>query len=177
MNQCKRALINQCKWGLPKLSQIRFLCLVSSLHHHSSHTYHYSTPLWSLSKLGTQMDYPIMPQPMISCPKTPHVTYIGATLPPISTKLLKLIKQGTFIEMAELLSESLGHFPSDEDRQVVKPKCRMVTYIIEWLQCFGTYITIIIIMEAAFQGSRFARLPKSYHSSKSRISGGLLVGV
>ena len=40
--------------------------------------------------------------------KDPHVTYIGAALPLISTKLLKRIEQRNFIEMAELL-ESLGY--------------------------------------------------------------------
>ena len=44
--------------------------------------------------------------------------------------------------MADLLPESLEHFSSDEDRQVVKPKRHMVTDIVEWLQCFGTYSTV-----------------------------------
>ena len=76
-------------------------------------------------------------------PKDPHITYIGAALPPISTKLLQRIEQGTFTGMAELLPESLGHLSSDEDRQVVKPKCHMVSDIVKWLQCFGTCIAII----------------------------------
>ena len=45
--------------------------------------------------------------------------------------------------MVELLPESLGHFPSNEDHPAVKPKRRMVSDIVEWLQCFGTYIAII----------------------------------
>ena len=47
----------------------------------------------------------------------------------------------------------------------------MVTDIIEWLQCFGHHIT-----EAACQGSRFARLPKSYYSGISRRSGDCWLG-
>ena len=47
--------------------------------------------------------------------KDSHVTYSGAPLPPISTNLLKRIKEGTFIELAEILSEGLGHLSSDED--------------------------------------------------------------
>ena len=45
--------------------------------------------------------------------------------------------------MAELLPENLGHLSSDEDHQVFKPKRRMVSDIVEWLQCYGTYIAII----------------------------------
>ena len=54
--------------------------------------------------------------------KDPSVVHIGAALPPISTKLLKRIEQGNFIEMAELLPESLGHLALDDDQHVVKPK-------------------------------------------------------
>ena len=74
----------------------------------------------------------------------PSIVHIGAALPPISTKLLKKrIEQGNFIEMAELLPESLGHLASDDDQHVVKPKRRVISDIVEWLQCFGTYIAII----------------------------------
>ena len=75
--------------------------------------------------------------------KDPSVVHIGAALPPIFTKLLKRIEQGNFIEMAELLPESLGHLASDDDQHVVKPKRRVISDIVEWLQCFGTYIAII----------------------------------
>ena len=41
--------------------------------------------------------------------KDPNVVHNGADLPSISIKLLKQIEQGNFIEIAELLPESLGH--------------------------------------------------------------------
>ena len=70
--------------------------------------------------------------------------HIGATLPPISGKLIKRIEQGHFIEMAELLPESLGQIATDDDQPAPpKPKWRPVSDIVEWLQCFGTYIAIV----------------------------------
>ena len=45
--------------------------------------------------------------------------------------------------MAELLPVNLGHLASDDDQHVVKPKRRIILNIVEWLQCFGTYIAII----------------------------------
>ena len=45
------------------------------------------------------------------------------TLPPIFGKLIKRIEQKNFIEMAELLPESLRHIATDDDQPVVsKPK-------------------------------------------------------
>ena len=41
--------------------------------------------------------------------KDPSIVQTGAALLPISTKFHKQIEQGNFIEMAELLPESLGH--------------------------------------------------------------------
>ena len=46
--------------------------------------------------------------------KEPNVVHTGAVLPHISTKLLKQIEQDNFIEMAELLPESLGHLASPQ---------------------------------------------------------------
>ena len=48
--------------------------------------------------------------------KDSDVIYIGAALPPISGKLVKRVEQGSFIEMAELLPESLGHLTIDDDQ-------------------------------------------------------------
>ena len=60
--------------------------------------------------------------------------HIGPTLPPISGKLIKRIEQGNFIEMAELLPESLGHIATDDNQPAVpNPKRRPVSDIVEWL--------------------------------------------
>ena len=81
----------------------------------------------------------------VTSKKDPNVIHIGAALPPISGKLIKRIEQGSFIEMTELLPESLGHLVTDDDQSAVSkpPKRRIVLGIVEWLQCFGTYIAII----------------------------------
>ena len=50
--------------------------------------------------------------------------------------------------MAELLPDRLGVSadPSlegdKEERQEQKPKCRQVTNILEWIQCFGIYMAV-----------------------------------
>ena len=75
--------------------------------------------------------------------KDSNVIHIGPALPPISEKLIKWIERGNFIEMAELLPESLGHITDEDQPAVPKSKRRPVSDIVEWLQCFGTYIAIV----------------------------------
>ena len=41
--------------------------------------------------------------------------------------------------------QTLGQLASDDDQHVVKPKRRVISDIVEWLQCFGTYIATHII--------------------------------
>ena len=146
--------VRQCAYMLPLLTQ-QMDTLHTPLRHNlpyvvldqlppPSHISH--IPQFNIPPAGNSVSIPESPCNAPTDdrqPKDPHVTYIGAALLPISTKLLQRIEQGTFIEMAELLPESLGHLSSDEDRQVVKPKRRMVSDIVEWLQCFGLYIAII----------------------------------
>ena len=63
---------------------------------------------------------------------------------PISGKLVKRVEQGSFIEIAELLLESLGHLTIDDDQPATpKPRRQAISGIVEWLQCFGTYIAIV----------------------------------
>ena len=46
--------------------------------------------------------------------------------------------------MSELLPESLGQITSEDNQSALtKPRRRVVSDIVEWLQCFGTYIAII----------------------------------
>ena len=68
--------------------------------------------------------------------KDSSVIHIRPALPPISKKLIKRIEQGNFIEMAELLPESLGHITDEDQPAVAKSKRRPVSDIVEWLQCF-----------------------------------------
>ena len=57
-------------------------------------------------------------------------------------KLVKKITDGEFVEMADLLLDKLA---SSEDNELTKSlkKRRIVTDIIEWVRCFGLYISII----------------------------------
>ena len=70
--------------------------------------------------------------------------FIGLGLPPIAKKLFERIEAGSFIEMAELLPENLNLFTTtDADQSIYKIKRRVVTNIVEWLQCFSTYVAIV----------------------------------
>ena len=112
--------------------------------------------------------------------KHPNVVHIGAALLPICIKLLKQIEQGNFIEMAELLPENLGHLATDDDQLVVKPKRWIILDIVEWLQCFGTYIAIIYIyiyVELTYHSNWIARLSRPYNTGISRVSRRFLAGV
>ena len=67
---------------------------------------------------------------------------VGVSYPPVPNKLVKKIRDGEFLETADLLPERLG---ADGDNDPVKSskKRRGVTNILEWVRCFGLYISII----------------------------------
>ena len=74
-----------------------------------------------------------------------HVT-IGAGLPPIPPKLVAKIESGKFVDMAELLPDRWGAARSlagDESLRAPKSRRRTVTTILEWVQCFSIYLTVI----------------------------------
>ena len=67
---------------------------------------------------------------------------LGTSYPPVPCKLVKKITDGEFVEMADLLLDKLA---SSGDNELTKSskKRRIVTDIIEWVRCFGLYISII----------------------------------
>ena len=67
---------------------------------------------------------------------------VGASYPPVPNKLVKRIRDGEFIEMADLLPERLGA-GGDNDPVKSSKKWRTVTNILEWVRCFGPCISII----------------------------------
>ena len=77
--------------------------------------------------------------------KTNSLVYIASGLPSIPAKLVKRIQEGQFVEMAELSSMQLGSSDTldEEKSKGSKLKLHEVTNIVEWVQCFGTYIAII----------------------------------
>lgn len=76
--------------------------------------------------------------------KDPTSIHLGGGLPPVPGKLAKKIEQGHFIEMAELLPERLSsHCDIDDQNKATKPKHKVITSILEWMQCFGIYVAVI----------------------------------
>jgi len=71
--------------------------------------------------------------------------YIGGGIPPIPEKLVHCIQKGNFIDMAELLSANLEIAnATDEDHSKVNGhKLQQVTNIMDWIQCFSTYIAVV----------------------------------
>ena len=67
---------------------------------------------------------------------------VGTSYPPVPNKLIKKIRDGEFIEMADLLPERLGAGGDNEPTKSTK-KRKIVTNILEWVRCFGLYISII----------------------------------
>ena len=90
-------------------------------------------------------DPPNTTLPSRSGGKRQSLVYITSGLPPIPAKLVTRIQEGQFVEMAELSPIQLGSLdaPDDEQFKGSKSKLQEVTNIVEWVQCFGTYIAII----------------------------------
>ena len=70
---------------------------------------------------------------------------IGAATPPVPPKLVERIKTGDFIDMAELLPDRMGTSKSSMVDESTKSKVRRrpVSSIIEWVQCFNTYLSVM----------------------------------
>lgn len=69
----------------------------------------------------------------------------GAGLPPVPAKLVKRILAGEYVDMSELLPDSLGVSgsiiqPLNDKRRDKRPRRRQVAHILEWLQCFSIYM-------------------------------------
>ena len=79
----------------------------------------------------------------------PSVSAFGAGLPPISTKLIKRIQDGEFIDMSELAIDRLGLPLSDDSTKPVHSRRRPVTSIVEWAQCFSNYIALVAQTQVA----------------------------
>lgn len=77
--------------------------------------------------------------------RPPHRSHVilGAGLAPVPSKLVQRIQRGDFIEMSELLPERLAVDPTSGDSAGSKSKKKLVTSILEWVQCFGLYTAII----------------------------------
>lgn len=70
--------------------------------------------------------------------------YLGGGLPPIPAKLRRRIEDGHFIQMAELMPDHLELLNSSEDDLPrTRHKHQDLTNILDWVQCFSTYVAVI----------------------------------
>ena len=70
---------------------------------------------------------------------------VGAATPPVPPKLVERIKTGEFIDMVELLPDRMGtaNFSIADESTKQKARRRPVSSIIEWVQCFNTYLSVM----------------------------------
>ena len=79
-------------------------------------------------------------------PKLPSGVFMGDGLSPVPAKLVAKIQRGEFVDMGELLPEfNVGSREEDgASRTDVRPRrSRSVTDILSWLQCYGTYVSVL----------------------------------
>ena len=71
---------------------------------------------------------------------------VSAGLPPIPTKLLNRIQDGLFVEMSDLLSDTLTSAKCNAGKDhgdSRKPKHHRKLSIMEWVQSFGVYMAVM----------------------------------
>ena len=70
---------------------------------------------------------------------------VGEAFLPVSQKLISKVESGAFVDMAELLPDRLGNtiVNLSDEQGSARPKKRSVTSILEWIQCFSIYTSII----------------------------------
>ena len=66
-------------------------------------------------------------------------------LPPVPARLVKRVKQGMFVEMAELFPDYLSSAEANTGDQPTSSKTKLqeVNNILDWIQCFGVYMAIL----------------------------------
>ena len=87
---------------------------------------------------------------------------IEAGLPPVPRLLASRIESGAFIEMLELSPEQQGTL-SSETPDKGKSKQQVVCNILEWIQCFGLYTTVVSNEEETRDDSRSYCIPDHHH--------------
>ena len=78
-------------------------------------------------------------------PQAEKLILISNGLPPIPARLVKRVEDGLFVEMAELLSSYVDKADLNTDDQHTRSRKRppVLSDIVDWVQCFGMYITIV----------------------------------
>ena len=127
-----------------------------------------ANPVSSLSPASFAPGLPASTVPLPPCTSSSRAVRpgfdVGPGRPPIPPKLVDQIRNGEYVEFAELLPDSLrdNEVPQElllESRQVVIPKrppCREVKDIMSWLGCWIAYCQVVL----AFIPSRAVELLK-----------------
>lgn len=81
--------------------------------------------------------------------KTPPPILISGGLPPVPAKLVAKIQEGSFVEMAELLTDTLikPHYGAEDSTVSSQHKPKEVANIMDWIQCFGVFIAVVSLKE------------------------------
>ena len=101
------------------------------------------TPPTQAQRNTSETKSPISPATFLGTQRSLHM---GTGLPPVPAKLVSRIEAGEFVDMAELLPDKLGFSKTtlnDDQVRPSKPRCRTVTNILEWAQCFATYMAVV----------------------------------
>ena len=69
--------------------------------------------------------------------------YIGEGLAPIPPALAAKIRRGAFVDMGELLPEFWAVSREEDSNMKTDARSRKVTDIFTWLQCYGTYVSVL----------------------------------
>ena len=88
----------------------------------------------------------LLPQATAGLATTSQGVYVGEGLPPVPSKVATKIRRGEFVDMGELLPEFWVP-PREEEAQAKSEaksrRARSVQDIYTWIQCFGTYVSVL----------------------------------
>ena len=80
---------------------------------------------------------------------------LGEGLPPVAAKLVVKIQRGDFVDMAELMRDNMeAERRAEQDGAIGSPfnkqsRRREVPDLLSWIQCFGTYISVVVAKSPA----------------------------
>ena len=98
------------------------------------------TPPTQAQRNTSETESPVPPATFLGTERSLHMR---AGLPPVPAKLVARIEAGEFEDMADdKLGFSKTTLNNDQARPS-KPGCRIVTNILEWTQCFATYMAVV----------------------------------
>jgi len=90
------------------------------------------------------------PQTEVNCQppsveKSPPVLICNG-IPPVPARLVKRVEEGMYVKMSELLPAHLSsaEFILSDQSASSKPKLCEMNKIMDWIECFGIYIAIMV---------------------------------